>query len=196
MSTYTWSVPTGNTITGTTYIKDTDNKIQATIDDLVEFVNGEGSHSGQGLTYDFVDKLNAQTITGVKTFQSGIIGNVTGNVTGAVTGNATSATTLATARNITLTGDATGTVSFNGSADANIAVTVVDDSHIHSTSTITGLDTALDTKQDVLVSGTNIKTINGVNLVGSGNADLPHATSSVYGTIKAYVSGDTLYITL
>lgn len=38
--------------------------------------------------------------------------------------NATSATKLQTARNITLTGNATGTVSFDGSGDASINVTV------------------------------------------------------------------------
>ena len=36
-------------------------------------------------------------------------------------------------------------------------------------STVTGLQTALDGKQDTLVSGTNIKTINGDSLLGSGN---------------------------
>jgi len=30
----------------------------------------------------------------------------------------------------------------------------------------------LQQKQDVLVSGTNIKTVNGVNLLGDGNLDL------------------------
>ncbi len=34
---------------------------------------------------------------------------------------------------------------------------------------ITGLNTALNNKQDLLVSGTNIKSINGVSLLGSGN---------------------------
>ena len=43
--------------------------------------------------------------------------------TGNTTGNAASATKLATARNITLTGDVTGTVSFNGTANAGIAAT-------------------------------------------------------------------------
>lgn len=47
-----------------------------------------------------------------------------GTVTAALSGNATTATTLQTARNITLSGDATGTASFNGSADAGIAVTL------------------------------------------------------------------------
>lgn len=56
---------------------------------------------------------------------------LTGNVTGNVTGNATTATTLQTARTIALSGDATGSVSFNGSANVTIPVVIADDSHIH-----------------------------------------------------------------
>ena len=49
-----------------------------------------------------------------------------------VSGNAGTATTLATARTISLTGDVTGSVSFNGSADVSITAAVVDDSHNHT----------------------------------------------------------------
>jgi hypothetical protein len=51
--------------------------------------------------------------------------------------------------------------------------------HTHATSEITGLDTALNGKQATLVSGTNIKTINGESLLGSGNIVI---TSSSGGT--------------
>lgn len=47
-----------------------------------------------------------------------------GTITAALSGNATTATTLQTARTISLTGDATGSVSFNGSANAAIATTL------------------------------------------------------------------------
>ena len=50
-----------------------------------------------------------------------------------VSGNAGTATKLATARTISLTGDATGSTSFNGSANASIATTV----YHHSTTSIT-----------------------------------------------------------
>ena len=42
-------------------------------------------------------------------------------------------------------------------------------SHTHSTAEVTGLDAALSGKQATLVSGTNIKTINGVSVLGSGD---------------------------
>lgn len=41
--------------------------------------------------------------------------------------------------------------------------------HTHVIDNVTGLQTALDAKQNTLVSGTNIKTINGENLLGSGD---------------------------
>lgn len=52
-------------------------------------------------------------------------GNFTaGTITAALSGNATTATTWQTARTIGVSGDATGTVSVNGSADANIPLTL------------------------------------------------------------------------
>lgn len=42
-------------------------------------------------------------------------------------------------------------------------------SHSHAISDVTNLQTGLDSKQATLVSGTNIKTVNGETLLGSGN---------------------------
>jgi hypothetical protein len=69
------------------------------------------------------DKLS----TGAPTWNAG--GTLTatsfvGPVTGAVTGNASTATRLATSRTIGLSGDVTGTASFDGSANSTIAATV------------------------------------------------------------------------
>lgn len=44
--------------------------------------------------------------------------------------------------------------------------------HTHSIANIVGLQAALDAKQATLVSGTNIKTLNGDSLLGAGNIDL------------------------
>ena len=58
-------------------------------------------------------------------FSAGTISaNLTGNVTGSVTGNASTATTLQTARTIDLSTDASGSVSFNGSTNVTIPVTI------------------------------------------------------------------------
>lgn len=58
---------------------------------------------------------------------------VIGNLTGNVTGTASNASQLLNSRTISLSGDVTGSVSFNGSADADITATVVNDSHTHDT---------------------------------------------------------------
>lgn len=57
-----------------------------------------------------------QTVGGEKTFSS--------TITGSISGNAGTATALATSRDLSVSGDATGTASFNGSANADIALTL------------------------------------------------------------------------
>lgn len=52
---------------------------------------------------------------------------------GILAGNANSASVLANPRTISLSGDASGSVSFDGSADVDITVTVANDSHTHDT---------------------------------------------------------------
>jgi hypothetical protein len=64
----------------------------------------------------FVDTSTTQTVGGTKTFSNTIVGSVSGN--------AGTATALATARDISLSGDATGTASFDGTANATISTTL------------------------------------------------------------------------
>lgn len=58
--------------------------------------------------------------------------------------------------------------------------------HTHAIADITGLQTALDGKQSTLVSGTNIKTINGNSLLGSGDI-------SISGLSQWTTSGSNIY---
>lgn len=50
---------------------------------------------------------------------------------------------------------------------------------------VTGLQAALESKQEKLINGTNIKTLNNTNLLGSGNIQLLdssiHDTTHIYG---------------
>ena len=62
---------------------------------------------------------------------------------GALSGNASTASKLATARTITLTGDASGSASFDGSANISIPVTIANDSHTHATSASSNATTNL-----------------------------------------------------
>jgi len=75
--------------------------------------------------------LQAEPTTTVNTGGTGyavatLVSNLEGNVTGNVTGNADTATALATGRDISLTGDVTGTTAttFDGSGNASIAATI------------------------------------------------------------------------
>ena len=51
---------------------------------------------------------------------------------------------LAVSRNIKLTGDASGTTSFDGASEASISVTIADDSHNHVISNIDNLQSTID----------------------------------------------------
>lgn len=60
-------------------------------------------------------------------YANNFIGNLTGNISGNLSGTATTATTAGgwtTPRNLTLTGDVSGTVAFDGTADATMTTSV------------------------------------------------------------------------
>ena len=129
-----------------------------------------------------------------------------------------SAAKLTTARTIQLTGNVTGSVSFDGSANASITTTVVSSSTISagivqltdsiSSTSITTAATpnavkqAYDLangKQATLVSGTNIKTINGTSVLGSGDLVINTAvavnedttsTTPIYPLMSSATSGN------
>jgi len=90
----------------------------------------------------------AQTIAGSKTFSSNIIGSITG-----------SASTLTNARNITATGDASWSVSFDGSANASSALTLA----TTGVSSGTYKSVTVDTKGRV-TAGTNPTTLSGYGI--------------------------------
>lgn len=54
--------------------------------------------------------------------------------------------------------------------------------HTHSIANVTNLQSTLNGKQDLLISGTNIKTINNNSLLGSGNINIEGGGGSVIGT--------------
>jgi hypothetical protein len=114
---------------------------------------------------------NIQTQLNAKLESSGTIANAT---------NAASATVLANARSIGLTGDVSGSATFNGSADISITATVADDSHSHVTGNIDGLDDALAGKL-----GT------GATAADSNKVDGKHV--AVVASMPASPDADTIY---
>ena len=69
-----------------------------------------------------------------------------GYLTSSEGGVASTADALTTARTISLGGDVTGSVAFDGSANVTITASVADDSHAHVIGNIDGLQAALDGK--------------------------------------------------
>lgn len=107
---------------------------------------------------DLVDKSTNQTIAGVKTFTSTIVGNISGN--------AESATKLKLDQKITASGDITGTVSFNGTKAAVLPTTLATIAQSDTTSTVTpnyneSFTTVDSIKTDTKgrVTGANTKTV-------------------------------------
>jgi hypothetical protein len=79
-------------------------------------------------------QANITTVTGSMTIQGAV--NALGGISGALTGNAVSASRLQTARTIALSGGAVGSVSFDGSANVSIAVTITNNGHTHTSANI------------------------------------------------------------
>lgn len=71
-----------------------------------------------------------------------------------MTGNASTATKLSTARTISLTGDVTGSVSFDGSANASITATIAANSVVLGTDTTGNYVAGLTAGTSVTISGT------------------------------------------
>lgn len=148
---------------------------------------------------NLVSGTNIKTINGTSVLGSGDI--ITTQTT--ISGNAGTATKLATARTISLTGDVTGNVSFDGSDNVSITATVADDSHNHVISNVDGLQVALDNKVDKVskqsldsnsalrVSGTTVSLYKGDGTFDSITTQdtvytLPTATSTVKGGIGIF----------
>lgn len=69
----------------------------------------------------------------------------------------------------------------------------IDDDHLVISSSLNDLNTRLDAKQDTLVSGTNIKTINNQSILGSGNISIEGASGGQTNVIEIVkVNGSAL----
>ncbi|SDQ55105.1 Microcystin-dependent protein [Pseudomonas sp. UC 17F4] len=99
---------------------------------------------------------------------------------------------LATARTISLTGSASGSATFDGSADVSIAVTVDPAKHTHTIAQTTGLQVALDAK--LPLSGGTVTGKTGFHLginggYGGGNGGSDDWGACVWGLGPGYCGG-------
>lgn len=107
---------------------------------------------------DLVDKSTNQTIAGIKTFTSTIVGNISGN--------SGSTTKLKTPQEVTLTGDTSGSVSFDGTQAVDLATTLATVIQNNTTSSISPNYSETFTTVDSIktdtkgrVTGANTKTV-------------------------------------
>ena len=143
-----------------------------------------GTSTNKTLVWDeAADKWTIGSETFVAaTVEANLTGNSTGTHTGAVVGNADTATTLATARTISLDGDVSGTVSFDGSANVSITATIADDSHNHVIGDVDGLQTEIDTKAELagdVAQAFSASTLNATT-VDLGNWTVTEAAGVLY----------------
>lgn len=115
-------------------------------------------------------------------------GEVTG-LTAALAGKQPLATVLTNTTAAFTTAQETKLAGVATAATANAADAALRDRATHTgaqaISTVTGLQTALDAKQATLVSATNIKTVNGTSLLGSGDLAVAGSSSVYYGHLQA-----------
>jgi len=77
---------------------------------------------------------------------------------------ASTASTLATGRSIALSGDVSGSTTFDGSGNVTITATIADDSHNHVISNVDGLQTALDGKLSTSGKAADANLLDGLDL--------------------------------
>ena len=123
------------------------------------------------------DETNDKWTVGSETF-------VAATFEGALTGNAATATALATSRTIGLSGDVTGSGSFDGTGNLTITATIADDSHNHIISNVDWLQTALDTKYQ---SGSNA-TLGTITTTNASNAG--GYVRNIYQSTSSPAAGD------
>lgn len=126
---------------GTTTVKKAETANTAT--NATNAVNAEHAETADEATH----AASADSATNATNAETADYATNAGTATSATTATtATKANQLTNSQKITLAGDASGSVSFNGAADATLTVTIADDSHNHVISNIDGLQSALDGK--------------------------------------------------
>ena len=112
-----------------------------------------GSAASEGATFTVTSNATNLNTPSTIVFRDASGNFTAGTITAALSGNATTATTLQTARTISLSGDVSGSVSFNGSQNVDIVTTIQPNSIALGTDT-TGNYVAS------LVAGTGVSLLN------------------------------------
>ena len=146
--------------------------------------------------------LGTTTATGTSTGSLAVTtGTLVADIEGDVTGNSDTASTLATARTISLDGDVSGSVSFDGSQNVTLTAAVADDSHNHTIANIDNLQAELNAKQNAsnaLIDSDIGSTVQAHDaLLDAVNQDVSSGSNVTFGTVTAdglTVDTDTLHV--
>jgi hypothetical protein len=184
------------TVNGSTTTINTTNL--AVQDSLIELSSGltaaAGNDAGliieRGTTGDNKFTLGTTTATGTSTGSLAVTtGTLVADIEGDVTGNSDTASTLATARTISLDGDVSGSVSFDGSQNVTLTAAVADDSHNHTIANIDNLQAELNAKQNAsnaLIDSDIGSTVQAHDaLLDAVNQDVSSGSNVTFGTITA-----------
>ena len=182
-----WTVSHANTSSQASVDNGAGTVIQDITLDTFGHITAIGSYNLDGRYYTETESdtrfvnVDGDTMTGSLTNSSGFVGPLTGNAS-----TATSAGKWTTARTLTLSGDLSGSVSIDGSANVVIAAAVVDDSHNH---VIANIDQFTENVQDIVGAMVNAPNIeNGIALSyddtnGKINADVGDFTITLNGAV-------------
>ncbi len=108
--------------------------------------HGTLSLANSGTYVDSITATYTSSIGGQVNYANSAGSAASATTASTCTGNSATATKLSSARTISLTGDVTGSTSFDGSGNVSITATVADDSHNHTIANVDGLQTALNGK--------------------------------------------------
>ena len=100
-----------------------------------------------------------------------------------------------TARTLSLSGDASGSVSWDGSANATLSVTVADDSHNHTIANVDGLQTALDGKLSTSGKAADSNLLDGIDSGSFLRSDTNDTTSGTLTVQTLTVNSNTFTTT-
>ena len=173
------------------------NSITLGTDTTGNYMSDLTQGTGVTITHTPSEGSNATISIGqdVGTSASVTFAHVSADLTGDVTGNADTATALETARIISVGGDISGSVSFNGTSDVTISAVIQPDS------VALGTDTSGDYVSS-LVAGTGVTLTNnsgetatptiaiGQDVATSASVTFSHVSAPVTGNVIGYLTGN------
>ena len=174
------------------------NSITLGTDTTGNYMSDLTQGTGVTITHTPSEGSNATIAIGqaVGTSSSVTFANVTADLVGDVTGNADTATTLENARTISLGGDVSGSVSFNGSSDVSISTTIQPNSVALGTDTTGNYVNDLTGGTGVTIThtpgeGSNPTVAIGQSVATSASVTFAHVAADVTGNVTGNITGSS-----